>query len=146
MDKQQRLVSESDRAEVMAFLAAMEGSAYQFPQLTHGGLSALRDVIGTGEMERLAGMGMTEADAYRYARVVARGVCALVLQARHNGGLDPLGIALNAMILGYERGVRDATDMELSPEAMRLLADKVEREEEGGREVERFRRELEGLE
>lgn len=145
MDIEKRSFNESERDEVLGLLRSMEDATYQFPQLSHEGLCALRDVIGTDEMERIAGYGLPEADAYRYARIVARGVCAIILQSRRLGGMDPLALAINGMVLGYERGVRDAQDMELSPDAMRIISEKVEREEEGGRRVEEFRRELEGL-
>ena len=143
---EERSFSESERDEVLAMLYALGDDVYLFRKLSHSGLEALRDIIGTDEMQRVMDLGLSEADAYRYARVVARGACSLILTNRQNGGMDPLSIVITSMAFGYERGLRDAANKELSPEAIRLLSEKVEREEENGRKIEEFRRELEDLE
>ena len=113
---------------------------------TREALTALRDTIGTGEYARARErVGLSDADSIAYARRTTLAVMAVLQMLRMEGRMDPVSLALNAAAIGYERGVRDATDMEISPEGMRTIADKVDREEENGREVERFRRELEGL-
>lgn len=139
--------SEADLAaerEVDEWLGALSDVAV--PALSHDGLVWLRDAIGTKEFVRaIAKVGLDDPDAAVYARRTALAVCAVLEQLRLQGPMDPVRLALNAAAIGYERGVRDATDLEMSPEGMRTIADKVDREEEGGREVERFRRELEDL-
>lgn len=113
---------------------------------TREALTALRDTIGTGEYARARErVGLSDSDSIAYARRTTLAVMAVLQMLRMEGRMDPVSLALNAAAIGYERGVRDATDMEISPEGMRTIADKVDREEENGREVERFRRELEGL-
>ncbi|MBP3894225.1 MAG: hypothetical protein J6D34_09330 [Atopobiaceae bacterium] len=145
MGIKRRSINESDRDEVLGLLRSMKDATYQFPQISHEGLEALRDVIGMNEMERLMSYGLTEADAYRYAKTLARAMCSIILQTRSHGGLDPLALTINGMALGYERGIRDVVEMGLSPEAAWIISDKVDREEDNGREIEMFRRELEEL-
>lgn len=125
----------------------IKAMGWVYPQnATREALTALRDTIGTGEYARARGrVGLSDADSIAYARRTTLAVMAVLQMLRMEGRMDPVSLALNAAAIGYERGVRDATDMEISPEGMRTIADKVDREEENGREVERFRRELEGL-
>jgi len=125
----------------------IKAMGWVYPQnATREALTALRDAIGTGEYARARErVGLSDADSIAYARRTTLAVMAVLQMLRMEGGMDPVRLALNAAAIGYERGVRDATDMEISPEGMRTIADKVDREEENGREVERFRRELEGL-
>ena len=144
-DNEERTLSESEKNEVMEFLGQTEQARYQFPQLSHDGLNALRDILGTHDFQRIEAKGLSESDAYWHSKAVAYGVCSIILNTRLIGGNDPLSIALTALTVGYERGIRDALRSRLSPEGMHTLIEKVEREEEGGREVEKFRRELEEL-
>ena len=125
----------------------IKAMGWVYPQnATREALTALRDTIGTGEYARARErVGLSDADSIAYARRTTLAVMAVLQMLRMEGRMDPVSLALNAAAIGYERGVRDATDMEISPEGMRTIADKVDREEENGREVERFRRELEGL-
>ena len=116
------------------------------PALSFEGLVGLRDVIGTSEVIRaLEKLGLTEGDAFVYARQIARSLCSLLEQIRLYGEMDAVQMIHNALAIGYERGVYDASRHKLTAEGMRVLSDKVEREEAGGRAVAQFRKELEEL-
>lgn len=140
--RETREIDWETQLEVRAYLDSFEDVV--LPTLSRKGLDALRDIMGSGEVERMGDL-LDEDDVYTYARRTARAVCSVLVMMRMMGGMNPLDIALNAAAIGYERGVLDACEGNLSNEACQTLAAKVDDEERGGREVERFRRELEGL-
>lgn len=132
------------RNEVDSFLNSLE--PITLPALSFEGLVGLRDVIGTSEVMRaLEKLGLTEDDAFVYARQIARSLCSLLEQIRLYGDMDAVQMIHNALAIGYERGVHDASRHKLTAEGMRALSDKVKREEAGGRALAQFRKELEDL-
>jgi len=130
--------------EANAFLNSLDDVS--IPELSYETLKYLRDALGTSEYQRAIGsIGLSEADAIAYARRTALSVCSVLQMLRMEGSLNPVKLVLNAAAIGYERGIKDAFDMKMSAEGAKVIADKVEREEESGRAVERFRQELEEL-